>query len=103
MGCRPPSQLWRADTRGCFGRSGHASTSRPWGCRVRTRVHLPSLGVSGQDTRPPPVPGREGVCSREGHRDLPKDTDTAPEGQGRRPTLFHSQHKGLTHNKSGEE
>ena len=45
MGCRLPSQMWRADTRGCFSRSGHTSTSRPWGRRVRTHVHLPSLGA----------------------------------------------------------
>ena len=45
MGCRLPSQMWRADTRGCFSRSGHTSTSRPWGRRVSTHVHLPSLGA----------------------------------------------------------
>lgn len=40
---------------------------------------LPSYGVptregasAGQDTRPPPVPGREGACSREGAQRSPQ-------------------------------
>lgn len=70
--------------------SAHTSTSHPWGQRVRTRVHLPSLGAVGQDTHPPPVPGREGAPSRELHRARPEDMDAAPEGQGHWPTFFHS-------------
>ena len=71
-------------------RSGHTSTSRPWGQWVRTHIHLLSLGATGQDTRPPPVPGREGAPSRELHRARSEDMDAAPEGQGHRPTFFHS-------------
>lgn len=57
--------------------SAHTSTSCPW-------------GATGQDTRPPPVPGREGAPSRELHRARLEDMDAAPEGQGHRPTFFHS-------------
>ena len=56
--------------------------------QVRTHVHLPSLGASGQHTRPPPVPGGQGTSSRELHRARPKDTDAELEGQGCRQRSF---------------
>ena len=40
--------------------SAHTSTSHPRGQRVRTHIHVPSLGAAGQDTCPPPVPGGSG-------------------------------------------
>ena len=43
--------------------SAHTSTSHPRGQRVRTHIHVPSLGAAGQDTHPRPIPGG----SRSGH------------------------------------
>ena len=60
MGCSLPSQMWPADTRGCFSRSAHMSTSCAWERRVSTHVHLPSPGAAGQDTHPRPIPGGSG-------------------------------------------
>ena len=67
-----------------------SQTEERWAADSLPRCGEPTReGASaGQDTRPPPVPGGHGASSRELHRARPKDTDTEPEGQGCRPTLF---------------